>query len=176
MLNEYDGHWITTYTGKKFHFLNPQPGEICIEDIAHALALTCRFGGHCREFYSVAEHSYRVAMIVDKKDKLAALLHDAHEAYLHDVPRPIKHDIIGYADIADRIQKVIHKSFSAIVYYPDHLKFADDVLLATEARDIMTTTQDWAELPMSLTLKIQPTNWRLAEKIFLDFYSDYSMI
>jgi len=173
MLNEYDGHWIATYTGKKLHYLNPQSGEICIEDIAHALALTCRFGGHCREFYSVAEHSYRVALIVDKKDKMAALLHDAHEAYLHDVPRPIKQDIIGYAEIADRIQKAIHKSFGITMYYPEHLKFADDVLLATEARDIMPTTQDWAYLPTPLTLKIQPTNWMLAEKVFLDFYTNY---
>ena len=173
MLNEYAGHWITTFTGRKFHYLCPNPNEICIEDIAHALALTCRFGGHCKEFYSVAEHSYRVAMIVDKQDKMAALLHDAHEAYLHDVPRPIKSDIIGYKEIADRVQSVINKAFGVIVYEPDHLAYADDVLLATEARDIMPTTQDWLELPLPLTAPIQPTNWKLAERGFLDFYSEY---
>ena len=172
-MSEYDEHWITTFTGRKFHYLNPSGNEIYIEDIAHALALTCRFGGHCREFYSVAEHSYRVAMIVDKKDKLAALLHDAHEAYLHDVPRPIKHDILGYREIADRIQGAIYKAFNVTVYYPDHLKFADDVLLATESRDIMPTTQDWAKLPRPLTHKIRPVDWRFAERVFLDFYSDY---
>jgi hypothetical protein len=172
-MNEYDGHWITTFTGRKFHYLNPTPDEICIEDIAHALALTCRFGGHCREFYSVAEHSYRVAMEVDNQDSLAALLHDAHEAYLHDVPRPIKHDISGYSEIADKIQIAIHSAFNVTLHYPTRLKFVDDVLLATEARDIMFTTQDWLELPSPLTRTIIPTNWKLAERVFLDFYEDY---
>ena len=96
MLNEYTDHWISTYTDKKFHYLNPTEEEICIEDIAHALALTCRFGGHCSKFYSVAEHSIRVSNIVPETLRLQALLHDAHEAYLHDVPRPIKEDIPQY--------------------------------------------------------------------------------
>ncbi len=172
-MNEYEGHWITTFTGKKFHYLNPHPDEICIEDIAHALALTCRFGGHCREFYSVAEHSYRVSMIVDKEDKLAALLHDAHEAYLHDVPRPIKHDIIGYSEIANIVQYAIQSKFHINIRCPYHLKLADDTLLSTEARDIMPTTQDWATLPTPLSIRIFPMNWRLAEKVFLDFFYDY---
>lgn len=172
-MNEYDSHFITTFTGKKFHYLTPSPDEIRIEDIAHALALTCRFGGQCKEFYSVAEHSYRVAMIVDKRDKLAALLHDGHEAYLHDVPRPIKHDISGYAEIADKIQSAINEALGVVVHYPDHLKFADDVLLATEARDLMPTTEGWAKLPLPLPQTIQPTNWKLAERVFMDFYSDY---
>ena len=172
-MNEYEGHWITTFTGKKFHYLNPAWDEICIEDIAHALALTCRFGGHCQEFYSVAEHSFRVAMIVDKEDKLAALLHDAHEAYLHDVPRPIKFDMPKYQEIADKVQVKIYKVFNTYIHYPGYLKFADNTLLATEARDIMATMQDWMNLPLPLTLRIRPLNWQLAERIFLDFYSEY---
>jgi len=88
-MTEYDEHWITTYTGKRFHYLDPQPEEIDIVDIAHALSLTCRFGGHCKEFYSVAEHSIRVAEIVPKEFQLLALLHDAGEAYTGDVQSPI---------------------------------------------------------------------------------------
>ncbi len=172
--NEYDSHFITTFTGKKFHYLAPSWNEICIEDIAHALALTCRFGGHCKTFYSVAEHSYRVAAIVDKKDRLAALLHDAHEAYLHDVPRPIKHDIKGYREIANKIQCCIQRALDITVYFPDHLKFADDVLLATEARDLMPNTQDWADLPWPLDMRIKPVDWRLAERVFLDCYNTIS--
>ena len=172
-MNEYEGHWITTYSGRKFHYLNPSSDEICIEDIAHALALTCRFGGHCKTFYSVAEHSYRVAMLVPDNDKCAALLHDAHEAYLHDVPRPIKQDIIGYKLIADKIQDKIHDKFSVTVHNPTLLKYYDDVLLSAEARDIMVTTQDWEYLPNDKLLEIKPTNWQMAEKIFLDFWEDY---
>lgn len=173
-MNEYEDHFITTYTGKKFHYLNPAEDEICIEDIAHALSLTCRFGGHCSTFYSVAEHSYRVAMLAPDNDKLGALLHDAHEAYLHDVPRPIKQDIIGYKLIADKIQSKIHDKFNITVHNPTLLKYYDDVLLATESRDIMATTQDWAELPKSELLEIKPTNWQMAEKVFLDFWGDYN--
>ena len=172
---EYDGHWIETFTGKKFHYLSPEPGEICIEDIAHALALTCRFGGHCREFYSVAEHSYRVAQLVAGRDKLSALLHDAHEAYLHDVPRPIKADIPGYKILADRIQRAINNAFCLTIYNPTYTKFADDTLLATEARDLMTGYLSWASLPLPLERHIQPVSWQLAEQVFLDFYDEYKV-
>ncbi len=172
-MSEFTEHWITTFTGKKLHYLNPQPDEICIEDIAHALALTCRFGGHCCKFYSVAEHSVRVAQIVDRKDKLAALLHDAHEAYLHDVPRPIKQDISGYARLASNVQLAIHDKFDVTLHYPEHLQFVDDILLATETRDLMSTTQDWAGLPMPLEDKINPMDWRDAERLFLNTYYRY---
>ena len=165
--------WIGTYTGKKFHFLNPIPEEICIEDIAHALALTCRFGGQCSTFYSVAEHSYRVALLVERQDRLAALLHDAHEAYLHDILAPIKYHIFGYRELADNIQKEINKTFKIELKYPSLLKLADEQLLATEARDLMKFTEGGDKLSLPLYEKIQPTNWQLAEKVFLDFYAEY---
>lgn len=82
--------WIQTFTGKKVFPLDIRAQQICIQDIAHALSLKCRFGGHCRTFYSVAEHSIRVSRIVPKHLKLIALLHDAAEAYLPDVCAPIK--------------------------------------------------------------------------------------
>ena len=165
--------WIGTFTGKRFHFMNPLPGEICIEDIAHALALTCRFGGQCSTFYSVAEHSYRVALLIERQDRLAALLHDAHEAYLHDILAPIKYYIFGYRELADNIQKEINKTFQVELKYPSLLKLADEQLLATEARDLMKFTKGWDILSPPLYDKIQPTNWQLAEKVFLDFYAEY---
>jgi len=168
-MNEYEGHWLSTYTGKKIHYLNPQLDEIDIKDIAHALSLVCRFGGHCREFYSVAEHSIRVALEVDKDHKLSALLHDAHEAYLHDVPRPIKQDISGYKEIADGIQKAINRKFgsSSDCYEIEH---ADDTLLSTEARDLGLNTTDWSELPTPLKETIFPWEWRDAEQTFLTYF------
>ena len=175
MLDEFKGHWIETFTGKQFHYLAPEPGEICIEDIAHALALTCRFGGHCREFYSVAEHSYRVMQLIPLRDRLAALLHDAHEAYLHDVPRPIKADILGYRILADKIQRAINETFRLTFFSPGELRFADDTLLATEARDLMTGYLTWASLPLPLERRIQPVSWQLAERLFLDFYYEYKI-
>jgi 5'-deoxynucleotidase YfbR-like HD superfamily hydrolase len=83
--------WIQTYQGGCFEPFNPHPDQIHIRDIAHALALTCRFTGHCLDFYSVAQHSVMVSQIVSHKHALAGLLHDASEAYLTDVASPIKH-------------------------------------------------------------------------------------
>lgn len=168
-MNEYDGHWISTYTGKKFHYLCPQLDEIDIVDIAHALSLTCRFGGHCKEFYSVAEHSIRVAGWVNSQDKLSALLHDAHEAYLHDVPRPIKEDIIGYRNIADRIQQAIDSKFGTVM--TQEILFADNLLLSTEARDLGLDTTDWAELPPPLVENIYPWDMKDVEDSFLDYFN-----
>jgi 5'-deoxynucleotidase YfbR-like HD superfamily hydrolase len=109
-----DEHFITTYTGKKFHYLSPTPEEIDIKDIAHALSLTCRFGGHCRSFYSVAEHSVRVAAEVPASSALFALLHDAAEAYLPDIPSPMKQDYKKWQALEGRIEKVIIKKYDAV--------------------------------------------------------------
>ena len=177
MLNEYEDHWITTYSGKKMHYLEPKADEICIEDIAHALALTCRFGGHCKKFYSVAEHSIRVAEVVEDRFKLRALLHDAHEAYLHDVPRPIKQDMPQYKTIADRLQRVI------LIKFPcnftdgtdeyEEIKFADNLLLSTEKDFMMTNVKDWAILPDPLK-PFEPMSWRNAERQFLKRFKKYT--
>ena len=171
-MDEYTEHFITTFTGKKFHYLNPQPDEIDIRDIAHALSLTCRFGGHVREFYSVSEHSVRVALELPKVLRLSGLLHDAHEAYLHDVPRPIKRDMPGYKNMADTIQAAINKKFALISFEKySIINWADDTLLSTEARDLMTTTQDWTELPPPLEEEIFPWTATDAEFSFLDYFN-----
>ena len=104
----------------------------------------------------MAEHSVRVAEEVDRDHKLAALLHDAHEAYLHDVPRPIKLDIIGYKHIADGVQAAINIKFRLPLSYGFSIRQADDCLLATEARDLGIDTTDWLELPEPLEDIIYP--------------------
>jgi hypothetical protein len=81
---------IYTYTGKLINPMDPDPKAICIEDIAHALSNICRWTGHSRWFYSVAQHSVHVASYVTAKNKLWALLHDATEAYLCDIATPVK--------------------------------------------------------------------------------------
>lgn len=100
MNTERDNAWILTFTGRRAWPLDPRSQDICIEDIAHALALTCRFTGHCREFYSVAQHSVLVSHYVSDHDgdaglQLAALLHDAAEAYLPDLAKPIKSSFLA---------------------------------------------------------------------------------
>lgn len=82
--------WIQTYSGKAFDPLKPDLDQICIEDIAHALSHQCRFSGHTNSFYSVAQHSVEVATRLAPEFQAHALLHDAAEAYLLDIPSPLK--------------------------------------------------------------------------------------
>ncbi len=169
--NEFGGHWIMTYTGKKFHFLDPQPEEIDIVDIAHALSLTCRFGGQCREFYSVAEHSIRMAEIVPQEYKLHALLHDASEAYLPDLPRPEKAELPQFKSMEQLILNSIYDKFITDEngWNKGIIKEADNILLATEARDLMDNMDDWALLPQPLSGKIYPMSSAKAENEFLSY-------
>ena len=82
--------WILTYTGRRYWPASPVTDHVCAEDIARGLSLTCRFAGQCQHFYSVAEHSINVMRLVPQEHKLCALLHDAPEAYLGDMSRPLK--------------------------------------------------------------------------------------
>jgi len=181
-MNEYDGHWVNTYTGKHFHYLDPQPEEIDIIDIAHSLSLTCRYGGHCKQFYSVGDHSIRVAEIVPDGLKLRALLHDAAEAYLTDLPRPIKYDIPEFRIRENIIQRTIEAKFgiktsrSPLIPDPDKkiIKWADNILLATEARDMMHDMVDWSALPDPLPEMILPMCSSAVENVFMMRFIEYS--
>lgn len=154
--------FIRTYTGRKFWPLDPKPEEVAIEDVAHALSLICRFTGHTYCFYSVAEHSLRVSHLVEKlaladwrklvgkatgehswarKVALWGLLHDASEAYLCDLPSPIKRAPgIGqiYKGFEARLMESIAVRFELTPHEPALVKDADRILLNTEMRDLMT--------------------------------------
>lgn len=129
--------WILTRSGKAFNPLRPDPALICIQDIAHALSHMCRFNGHCSDFYSVAEHSVRMSYIVPPDQALVALMHDATEAYIADICRPVKPHLDNYADIESRLWSAIRKRFFLPLDLPDDIKHADLVMLATERRDLM---------------------------------------
>src|SRR5580692_700756 len=116
------GDWIQTATGRQFWPMDPRPDEIFIDDIAHALSMLCRFGGHCLRFYSVAEHSVLLSRVAPQKHKLWALLHDASEAYLVDVPRPIKPMLVGYKAAEEKIQRAIAVRFNLHFGIPEDIK------------------------------------------------------
>ncbi len=134
------GDWIWTYTGRAFYPLDPRPEEIDIKDIAHALSLTCRFTGHVRTFYSVAQHSLLVSYVCPDADALWGLLHDAAEAYICDVSRPVKHApaMQPYRNIEEGLQLMIYAAFGLTGPEPPSVKQADRMLLHTERRDLMT--------------------------------------
>lgn len=131
------GNWMQTFTGRQFWPLDPRADEVFIEDIAHALSLACRFGGHCERFYSVAEHSYLASYIVPPEDALVALLHDASEAYVVDIPRPLKPYLAGYKDIETRVWLAIAERFGVSPDMPASVKIADNAMLLAEAEQIM---------------------------------------
>lgn len=126
--------YIETASGLKYHFLNPQEDEITIEDIAFSLANKCRFSGHTN-FFSVAEHCCSVSARLPEELQLAGLLHDAAEAYLGDIPAPLKACLPDYRHLETINEEVINKKFKINLSFNDlHLiKDADLRALYTEA-------------------------------------------
>jgi len=141
--------WIQTASGRAMYPLAPRVQDVCIEDVAHALAMQTRFTGHCRSFYSIAQHSVLVSRVCERKDALWGLLHDASEAYLSDVSRPVKRlpELAAYRDAEKSLQAVICLRFGLPEAEPPSVKRADTILLGIEARDLMsplTHQEHWA--------------------------------
>lgn len=169
-MKKRNGDWAQLYSGKKFWPLDPKAEEIQISDIAHALSLSTRFNGHCEKFYSVAQHSVLVSLIVKKDQALGALLHDATEAYIGDVIRPLKKHLPQIQEIEKKIEKEIHKKFGIKNYNEKEIKKADMILLFTEARDLMKSPPDrWENAGQykPLDRKIIPWNPEKAERLFM---------
>jgi hypothetical protein len=163
------GDWMQTATGREFWPLDPRPEEVCIEDIAHALANQCRFAGHCRQFYSVAQHSVLVSRQFSGREvRLWGLLHDASEAYVVDVPRPLKPFLSGYGEIEDRVMAAICDRFDLPREMPKEIRVADTAILADEARDIMLPPPRPWTLPYDpLGISIEPWSPSFAKDQFL---------
>lgn len=167
--------YIQTYTGKHFYLINPTEDMIDIEDIAHALAMNCRFNGHVKAPISVAEHSVWVSNLVSQEHKLAGLMHDASEAYISDIASPFKPFLNNYKEIEDNIMKVIAKKYG--FEYPLHpeVKDADMAQLKSEARTLFKTYPDWADEERydTVAIGINPQSWdyKVAEANFINQFN-----
>jgi len=167
--------WIQTYTGIKFDLLNPRVEDVNIDDIAHALSLSCRFGGHCKSFYSVAEHSVRVSRHLRGRNRIYGLLHDAAEAYIGDMVRPLKHSgqTGDFADVENRILLAVFEFSRIELPLPEAVKCCDNIMLSTEARDLMgNPPEPWPNLPEPFDEEIFPWDSRTAEEMFLQTFDD----
>lgn len=138
---------IQTFTGIFFDPFDPKSELIRIEDIAHALSLQCRFGGHIRKRWTVAQHSLMVSDILHPSYRLHGLLHDAAEAYLVDLPRPIKHapEMSFYLAVEAKIEAVIAERFCLAFPMPSVIKRADQAILGAEARALKHGLDGWLQ-------------------------------
>jgi hypothetical protein len=166
---------VQTFTGRTLSLTDPDPADVCIEDIAHALAQTCRFNGMTRDFYSVAEHSVLVSMFSDPADMLHGLLHDASEAYLGDMVTPLKRHprLKGYRHLEANVQHAIWLRFELAPAIPASVKAADERMLATEIRDLMVPSA-WPAGVLdlqALPIRLHPMPPIQAERAFLDRYT-----
>jgi hypothetical protein len=175
--------WIETFRGINFDVKNPDHNLIHPEDIAHSLSLQCRFNGHCEEFYSVAEHCIRVhdAMAYDnhrEEVRIAGLLHDASEAYLCDVPRPIKRALPGYSSLEENIQRNVWYRFNINVDTEIEyiVKAYDQMLLCAEAKQLMPSAgEDWGYDIKGRDIFIVPMLPNVARREFLHRLSLYGL-
>jgi len=137
--------FIETRKGNKVYVQDPQPDQFDIEDIAYALSNTCRFNGHSAGFLSVAEHSVLVAQRLPRELQLKGLLHDATEAYLGDIPSPIKQFLPDYKVLETRFEEAISKKFELDEEGWDEVKQADIDALYTEAHYLIQSQgQEWS--------------------------------
>lgn len=174
--------WITTYTGKRFYHLNPKPEMIDIEDIAHSLSQLCRWTGHTKYFYSVAQHSIYVSFLVPNEEAPKGLLHDAPEAYLGDMNRPLKHYTdagIVYAEVEKLAEDAIFKKFGLTLGIPESVKRVDTQMLYTEKDQLihpsshtMYEANKWGYDDTRANIEIRPISPQKAEQMFLDRFEE----
>lgn len=173
---------IQTYTGLEFDVTRPDPALIRIEDIAHALSCMPRFAGHTRWFYSVAQHSVHVSRLVPPELAKAALLHDAAEAYILDMPTPVKALLPEYRVMEAGITRAIGYAFR-LGRLPDlsrpwmcpEIKHADTVALATEKRDLMRNASWWSVPVEPDEARIVPLLPQQAEQLFLARWAEVNL-
>jgi uncharacterized protein len=177
------GPYIQTNSGRRVNPFATASDDLDIGDIATALSNQCRFGGHCREFYSIAQHSCLASDLVvelelDATSGLWALLHDASEAYLGDIPHPLKHGTeLGrlYRAAEDLLQKAICERFELPRDPPESLRQIDRALLATERQLLMVEAWEWPELRGVEPVGIAIDPW-LPRQAFEEFMTRYEVL
>lgn len=137
------GPTILLRGGTYFDFLDPQGSEFTIQDVAHGLSMVCRFAGHCRTFYSVAQHCVHMSHQVPPEHALAALMHDAAEAFIGDVSRPLKDLLPQYRVLEKQIEAAVFQRFGVTLPLDPCIKEADIRMLATEQIQLMRNRDDW---------------------------------
>lgn len=169
------GPTILTHSGSYFNFLSPQDCPFTLDDIAHGLSNICRFGGQCDSFYSVAEHSVYVASLVPDHLRWAALMHDAAEAFIGDMPKPLKELLPDYKAVERRVEAAIAARFDLPAVMDPAIKHADRVMLRTEQHHLMQNNDDWrwTDGVEPAPIAIFCLSPEAAKRLFLDRAEEY---
>lgn len=178
--------WVNTYHGHTVDFNNPRPDQIDVRDIAKALSRICRYTGHTKEFYSVAQHSVIVAQLVetmtlDKEKALAGLLHEAPEAYgMSDIHGTFKRSLGSEAKgVIKGFEGKIFQALGFDEHLPEEVDYVDSMVLVDEMRQLFTTSildsidfKDNKKYGKCEGYGIDIVPWpsEMAERIFLDYY------
>lgn len=173
MMESLDQHaFMSTFGGRRVNPVDPNPLDLHIVDIAHSLSQLCRFTGHTISFYSVAQHSLLVSMNCPDEFKLEGLLHDAAEAYINDLSRPLKHHPImaAYVDIEAVVDAAIRQRYGLPEHMSPEVKDIDNQLVIDESLALMVN-HDWAEGHPRLGLRIYPLPPGEAERAFISQFN-----
>jgi len=167
---------MNTYCGKKINPMKMTVEDICIEDIAHALSLLCRGGGHLNRFYSVAQHSINCANEarargLSHRTVLACLLHDASESYISDIIRPVKVHLTNYYEIEERIMATVLEKFGLGDLNEEEnqeWKQIDDDMLENELKEMMEGEKDRTPVKLMSMPNFQESHYKVVETQFLE--------
>ena len=169
---------ITTYTGKHFNPVSPDPDRVCIEDIAHALSLICRGNGHVKTFFSVGQHCINCAKEAEARGLsarmvLACLLHDASECYMSDVPRPFKKSLKEYNRQEEILLNVIFEKYLGSILTEEEqriVKEIDDAMLWFDLKYLLNESvpEEEPEVHIAIDYTVQP--FERTEREYLDLF------
>lgn len=164
--------WMQTYLGGKFTFDAPRVQDIDIEDIAHSLALQCRFNGHVNTFYSVGDHCLHVTSKISPENRFWGLMHEAAETYMSDIITPFKYHWrwrYFLKKMENKILKVVAKTYSLPWPIPEEIKEVDQRMWATEQRDLRNKPRfAWSTDIVPYPERIVPSDWRRVKTVFLE--------
>ena len=169
---------ILLNSGNYFDFADVDHSVLSIEDIAHGLSLSCRFSGQCNKFYSIAEHSYWVSIMVPEEYALVGLLHDASESVLQDMVKPLKNMMPEYRAMEENVERKIARDYDLPFPYPPEIKEADVRMLITEQRVLFKSgsfdQKIWDKVSpyTQEEVDISCWSWHEAEQVFLTRYRD----
>lgn len=176
--------YITTYTGKHFRPLEPDPQLVKIEDIAHALSMICRGNGHVKTFWSVGEHCICCAREAAERGMsermiLACLLHDASECYMSDVPRPFKKELPEYQKWEDHLLSLIYEKFLGSDLTEKEqiqLKEIDNAMLWYDLEELLEEKQCGEAPEIHVDLNYAVRTFSEVEAEYLEIYNKYQKI